>query len=120
MSRATLLTASHVLAGLAGIAFLVTGGSKVLGAEAAVESFRTWGYPAFVRLLAGAWELAAALLLLAPQTRREGSAMLVLLFVPIALTHAAHEGLSGAVPALVLVSMAVASTVLRGIVTGRE
>lgn len=70
-----------------GLAFLPAGGMKLAGAEEMVASFARWGVPPFMMYVAGAVELAGALLLFVPKTRFYGGVLLASTMVGAVLTH---------------------------------
>ena len=57
-------TAANVLAGVLGLAFLMSGGTKLAGMTMQRDNFRKWRYPDSVRVFTGAWEVVGAVLLL--------------------------------------------------------
>jgi putative oxidoreductase len=56
-------TVAAVMAGALGAFFLAAGGFKLAGATPAVDNFRHWRYPDWMRVFTGVWETAGALLL---------------------------------------------------------
>jgi putative oxidoreductase len=88
-------TRSRLLLGLSvllALAFLGSGGSKLVNAKAAEgrpydQQFVAWGYPAWARLVVGAAEVMGALGLLLPRTRFLAAAGLTVLMLGAIATH---------------------------------
>jgi putative oxidoreductase len=57
-------TAANVLAGVLGLLFLMSGGSKLGGLSKVNDGFRQYRYPDWFRVFTGVWEMAGAALLL--------------------------------------------------------
>lgn len=96
------LVLSFVLAAL----FLFSGGSKLAGAEQHVQGFAHWGYPDWFRVVVGAVEVVAAILLLIPRLACVGAAALIVIMAGATYTHlfrATGEGPMAAMTVVLLV-----------------
>ena len=95
--------ALHGVSGLLTLAFLMAGGTKLMGSEMHVENFARWGYPGWFMYVTGLVEVTAAILVLIPKTRFYGAALLVATMIGAILTHiqAGEAGMIG-VPAVLL------------------
>jgi uncharacterized membrane protein YphA (DoxX/SURF4 family) len=67
--------------------FVRAGADKFMDASGWSRAFRFWGFPVWFRILVGAVELAAALLLLYPRTASLGAAMIVVVMLGGMATH---------------------------------
>jgi putative oxidoreductase len=67
--------------------FLMAGVPKLLGVEAHVQHFVTWGYSDWFRLVVGAAEVAAAVLLLVPRLAHVGAAAIAVIMAGATYTH---------------------------------
>lgn len=72
--------------------FLASGASKLAGSGFSTESFARWGYPDWLRVLVGALEVAGAVGLVLPATRRSAASGLALLMIGAAITHLRAPG----------------------------
>jgi putative oxidoreductase len=70
--------------------FVMQAVMKLGGSAAWIARFRAWGYPEHFYLIVGATELAGAVALLVPRMATYGAALLMLVMVGAAATHAAH------------------------------
>lgn len=120
MSRNAVLLASHVLAGLLGLLFLLTGLAKLGAAEPTVELFTRWGYPGWFMRLTGAAELFAALMLWWPRTRTLGAAVAGCVMAGATLTHALHDGIGPAAFTAVVGCLALTCAGLYRFVNGTD
>ena len=93
------------LSGLAALAFLAAGGSKLAAAPAMVEMFGKIGAGQWFRYLTGALEVFGAGALLVPRTAFYGALLLAMVMVGAVVTHVAILG-GSPVPALVLLVIA--------------
>jgi uncharacterized membrane protein YphA (DoxX/SURF4 family) len=96
---ATLWVVSTVL----GFVFLLSGGSKLAGAEMQVEMFGRLGLPDWSLPTVGVIEFVSAILILLPATRAMGAASIVVIMVGAALTHL----VTGVIMQMVLVNIIV-------------
>jgi putative oxidoreductase len=83
-----------------GVVFLITGVTKLLGAQFNVELFRDFGLPAWVMYAVGAVEIAAAVLVWLPRTRFFGALTICGLMMGAAAVHL----LSAVWPSMILVN----------------
>lgn len=89
------------LSGVLATLSLMAGGSKLAGADQHIQHFAHWGYPDWFRLVAGAVEVTAAVLVLIPRTAFFGACALAVLILGAAYTHlfrATGEGGMAVVP----------------------
>ena len=68
-------------------AFLAAGLMKFIFPEMEAEMFRVWGYPDWFRVVVGAGEIIAALLLLVPNLTRYIAGLLALEMIGAMATH---------------------------------
>ncbi len=100
--------AIYALMALLTLAFVVTGGGKLAGAQMQVDNFVRWGYPTWFRYLTGALELAGVVLLWLRPTRFYGAVLLVGVMAGAVLTHLTHsEAAMAPVPFVLLVLAAI-------------
>jgi len=97
-----LLVLSFLLAAL----FLMSGGSKLAGAEQHVKGFAHWGYPDWFRLVIGAIEIVAAILLLIPRLAFFGASALIVVMAGATYTHLVRATGEGAMAAMTVVLLA--------------
>ncbi len=92
---------------LAGV-FLLSGGSKLAGAEVLASKFEYWGYPSWFPTVVGVVEIVAAALLLIPKTASIGGTLIVVVMAGATYTHLLRaSGQAGeAVATLVLLALA--------------
>ena len=67
--------------------FVSQGSSKFSATSGWARAFETWHFPAWFRVLVGAWEVVAAALLLLPATAPAGAAMIALVMLGGMGTH---------------------------------
>ena len=67
--------------------FLKAGGQKFIESSGWSRAFHFWGFPVWFRLLVGATEIVAALLLLYPRTASLGGLMIVVVMLGAMATH---------------------------------
>jgi len=72
---------------LLGFFFIVTGGKKLLGQEAQIDSFFRWGYSLWFLYFIGAIELVSGICLLIPQFRFFSALVLSITMVGAVITH---------------------------------
>lgn len=88
--------------GLLAALFLMAGGSKLGGAERHVQGFAHWGWPDWMRLIGGAVEVAASVLLLIPRVAFFGACALAVVMAGATYTHlfraTSEGGLDGRSP----------------------
>jgi putative oxidoreductase len=94
-----------VVQGLLAAAFLMAGGSKLVGDGKMVEMFQQIGFGQWFRYLTGAIEVAGAIMLLIPRTAVIGGALLAVTMIAGIGTHLFLIGGSPA-PAVVLLALA--------------
>jgi uncharacterized membrane protein YphA (DoxX/SURF4 family) len=75
--------------------FATQGLAKFSSTHRWAHDFANWGYPAWFRILAGALELAAALLLLIPRAAAYGAGVIVVIMLGGMLTRVTHGDPSG-------------------------
>jgi putative oxidoreductase len=85
----------------AAIAFLMAGGSKLVGAEKMVTLFTNIGWGQWFRYLTGSLEIVGAMLLLLPSTAFWGGLLLAVIMVGGVFTHLFLVG-GSPVPAIIL------------------
>ena len=81
---------SYVLHGvsvLLGLAFLMAGGTKLMGQEMHVENYIRWGYPNWFMYVTGTIEVLGTVLIVIPATRFYGALLLVATMVGAIFTH---------------------------------
>ena len=100
--------------GLAGLAFIAAGGTKLVGVESQVEDFERFGFPQWFRVATGAIEVGGGLglligIVLAPMYAVLGGFVLIATMAGAVLTHLVRvdDPVSEAVPASVLLVGAV-------------
>lgn len=94
-----LLVLSILLAAL----FLMSGGSKLARAEQHVKGFAHWGYPDWFRLVIGAIEVVAAILLLIPRLAFFGASALIVVMAGATYTHLVRATGEGAMAGMTVV-----------------
>lgn len=100
--------ATWVITVLLAAIFLVSGGSKLAGAEMLASKFEYWGYPSWFPTVVGAAEVVAAVLLLIPKTASIGGTIVIAIMFGATYTHlqrASGEG-GEAVATAVLLGLA--------------
>ena len=111
-------TAANVLAGILGLLFLVSGGSKVAGPKVIRDGFRQYRYPEWFLMFTGLWEVAGAALLLIGIPLHgaglAGAALVLAAMLGAVYTHAVRvpEPRRIAAPAVLLATAAVAAVLL--------
>ena len=107
--------APHLLWLLPAIVFLFAGGAKLAGVPELHQSFQMMGLPGWFGYFIGACEVAGAVGLALPRTRRLAAVGLAIIMVAAAYFHIAYD-VPSPVPAMVLLVMliAVASMGWRG------
>lgn len=81
----------YVIMALLTLPFLLTGGTKLAGAEMNVANFTRWGYPIWFMYLTGLVEVASAVLLWPRKTRLIGALGLVGVMLGAILTHVLNQ-----------------------------
>ena len=79
--------AVRVLSVLLCVFFLMAGVPKLLGVEAHVQHFVTWGYPDWFRLVVGAVEVCAAILVVVPGMAHIGASAIAVIMAGATYTH---------------------------------
>lgn len=79
--------AVYAVMALLTLAFLLSGGSKLAGAQMNVEGFTAWGYPLWFMYVTGLIEVVCAILLWPRQTRLIGALGLVGTMLGAIATH---------------------------------
>ena len=111
-------TAADVLAGVLGLVFLMSGGTKLAGMRMQRDNFRSWRYPDSVRVFTGAWEVVGAALLLigipAHGVGIAGVALILAAMLGAVYTHLVRvpEPRALAAPAVLLAASAAAAALL--------
>ena len=85
-----------------GLAFLASGGLKLLGAKQLAQNFARWGYPAWFLPVVGVIEVVGAIATVLPRTRFYGAALLTGTMVGAVATHLRFGEIAESVPSLVL------------------
>lgn len=96
----------HTVALLVALAFLLTGGTKLMGVEMHVENFARWGYPDWFMYLTGLIEVSGAILIVLPKTRFYGALLLVATMVGAILTHIQADEIAAMPVPIVLLLLA--------------
>lgn len=111
MSERSKTIALWVLSGLLAALYLMAGGSKLAGAERHVQGFAHWGLPDWMRLVVGALEVTAAVLLLVPRVAFFGACALVAVMTGATYTHLFRATGEGGMAGLTLVLLSLAAVV---------
>ena len=99
--------AIRFLAILFGAFFVMAGLPKVATLGAAVQMFVAWGFPMWFMVAVGVAEVAGGIMLIVPQTRTYGAALLSLIMLGAVGTHIAQgEFLSSMVPLVLVLGLA--------------
>lgn len=69
------------------VVFFAAGAMKFVMPELEREMFRVWGYPDWFRIVIGAWEMVAALLLIKPNLTKYVAGVLSLEMIGAVITH---------------------------------
>ena len=77
----------HGVSALVGLAFLMAGGTKLMGQEMHVENYIRWGYPNWFMYLTGTIEVLGAVLIVIPATRFYGALLLTATMLGAIFTH---------------------------------
>jgi putative oxidoreductase len=104
MSSSTRNIIAWILQGLLAIAFIASGGNKLLHLPETVGMFGSMGFPAWFTYLIAGGEVLGGIGLLIPQFTRLAAAGLMIIMVGAVVMHATKipGGLPKGVPALVL------------------
>jgi len=81
-----------VLAILLAVMFMNAGVKKFDAASGWTRAFHNWGYPDWFRILIGAGEVAAALLVLVPRTAKYGALLIVSIMLGGVATNMIFSG----------------------------
>ena len=100
-----------VLSGILAALYLISGGSKLAGAEMHVEGFARWGYPQWFRLVVGTVEVVAAVLLLIPRAAFGGASIIVAVMAGATYTHLFRASGEDGSAAMTVVLLALAAIV---------
>ena len=100
-----LRVALRALSGLLAVVFMLSGASKLQGAEEHVRDFDRWGYPDWLRIAVGAVQVASAVLLPVPRTTFVGAVALAVLMAGGTYAHWASGEGGRAVLTLVLLAL---------------
>lgn len=104
----------YAIMGLLTLAFVLSGATKLAGAEMYVTNFTKWGYPIWFMYLTGLIEVVCAVLLWPRQTRLIGALGLVATMVGAILTHLLNqEAAMIAAPVVLLVLAAIVAWINR-------
>ena len=79
--------AVYVIMGLLTLAFVMAGGTKLMGQEMHVENFIRWGYPGWFMYVTGLIEIGSVILMWIPKTRLYGALGLVAVMLGAVATH---------------------------------
>lgn len=90
---------------LIALAFLAAGSAKVLGQEAMVLAFSSFGLPEWFRIAIGILEIVGALLLVIPAFSGMASFGLSIIMIGALACHTMHDPITKAIPALVFFMM---------------
>ncbi len=102
-----------IVTGLLACMFVFSGSMKFASAEMA-DHFTQWGYPDWFRVLIGAIEIGAGLVLLIPRTALYAAVALGVVMVGAVATHLRHgEVPQAAVPLVLLALLAMVGYVRR-------
>ena len=93
-----------VLAGTLAVVFWVIGFIHLLGPRFLRDAFEKWNYGTPVRLVTGALEITAALMLAHPELRGWGIALAALIMFGAVITLLSHEQYLCAVPSIALMA----------------
>jgi hypothetical protein len=111
----TSVSIESILATIAAVLFAVAGVVNLAGPGAVKRDFARWGYPAWFRLLCGAFELLSAALLLGQQTRVLGLTLAGAVMVGALFTLLRNrEPFRHLAPALIFSALIVATVAVRG------
>ena len=89
-------TSAKVLAGT----LLLSGAAKLFGAKPIAQSFEDWGYPRTFMYAVGIAEVAGAIGLLVPETRRVAALGVTALMGGAIATHVSHDESAKSLPAV--------------------
>ena len=87
---------------LLGLLFIMQGVMKLSGMPAWIDRFRGYGYPDNFVFVVGAAELLGGVILLVPRVARFGGALLGVVMLGAAATHAAQGEISNAIFTFIL------------------
>jgi putative oxidoreductase len=79
-----------ILIVLLAVEFMLAGGSKLSPSSGWAQMFVAWGLPRWFRVAIGATEIACALALFIPRSRRWACAVLLIVMAGAAVTHLTH------------------------------
>lgn len=82
-------------------AFLMAGGTKLMGAEIHLANFATWGFPVWFMYLVGVSEVTGALALLTRQVQNASLGLMGVMGGAIA-THTVHSEFGALLPPILL------------------
>jgi len=103
MTDKTRNTVTWVISGLLAVAYVLAGAAKlVVDPEAATTQFEAFGLPAAMATFIGACEVAGGIGLLIPRLAGLAASGLVVIMLGAAYSHATHDPLTAAIPALVM------------------
>jgi putative oxidoreductase len=112
LSKGMKITA-WVLSALLTLSFLLAGGGKLAAVEDNVATFAHFGYPLWFMYVTGAIEVLCAAGLWIPRLRGLSALGLVVTMLGAVATHLIHDGVSAAIPAIVMLALSGAVTWLR-------
>ena len=89
---------------MVGLIFVAQGMSKLLGQAAAdwAVRFEHWGYPGWFRWFVGIVEIAGAVAMFVPRSRRPAALSLLVVMAGAIMTHAIHGEIRRVLPPLIL------------------
>ncbi len=90
-----------IVRSLVALAFLMASLGKLTSHPGVLEMFKNFGFPDGFHLLIGVLELAGAVLLLIPGTRRIAIALLAIIVSGAAVTHLMHDPITELIRPLV-------------------
>jgi uncharacterized membrane protein YphA (DoxX/SURF4 family) len=76
-----------ILSVLLALGFIMSGGTKLLGAEMQIKNLESWGYPLWFRFPIGLTEIAIAITLLIPRFRKIAIYGIFIWTIAAVITH---------------------------------
>lgn len=115
MTTSTRNIIAWILQGLLALAFIASGGNKLLHASATEQMFGSMGMAGWLGLLVGGAEVLGGIGLLVPRFIRLAAAVLIIIMIGAVFMHATKipGGLAKGMPALVLLVLLLVVQMLR-------
>ncbi len=115
MSASTRNIIAWILQGLLALAFIASGGNKLLHAAPTQQMFASLGMPGWMGLFVGAAEVLGGIGLLVPRFTRLAAAELIVIMLVAVFMHATKipGGLAKGTPAIVLLVLLIVVVLLR-------